>query len=180
MVGIYKITNKLNGKSYIGQSIHCDKRFKEHCYGKKQFIDETIQLEGKENFIFELLEECEKDQLNEREDYYIAKYNTIFPNGYNKRWNTPLKDKLDIKEEISCSISKEDDIQEFYVEPYITKVRDIFRECFYYNIEKSSKIHVEYLKECQRSKTDEEYEQVHYKYIKIFTLLLEDLKVHQT
>lgn len=88
MIGIYKITNKLNGKSYIGQSIHCNQRIEEHCRGKKQFIDETIQLEGKENFDFELLEECEKDQLNEREDYYIAKYNTMFPSGYNKRWNT--------------------------------------------------------------------------------------------
>lgn len=88
MIGIYKITNKLNGKSYIGQSIHCGKRFDEHCSGRKQFIDETIQLEGKNNFVFELLEECEKSQLSEREDYYIAKYNTMLPNGYNKKWNT--------------------------------------------------------------------------------------------
>lgn len=177
MIGIYKITNKLNGKSYIGQSIHCGKRFDEHCSGKKQFIDETIQLEGKENFTFELLEECEKDQLNEREDYYIAKYNTMFPNGYNKRWNTSFKNRLDIKE-THCPISKDNDIiyEEFYIEPYVTKVTEIFRECFLYDIGKSSKIHVEYLKECGRSKTDEEYEQIHYKYIEIFTQLLKDLK----
>lgn len=105
MIGIYKITNKLNGKSYIGQSIHCDKRFDEHCSGKKQFIDETIQLEGKENFTFELLEECEKDQLNEREDYYIAKYNTMFPSGYNKRWNN-IKSKESIKEESADDLYK--------------------------------------------------------------------------
>lgn len=35
MVGIYKITNKLNGKSYIGQSIHCGKRLDEHYSGRK-------------------------------------------------------------------------------------------------------------------------------------------------
>ena len=35
MIGIYKITNKLNGKSYIGQSIHCGKRFDEHNKGKQ-------------------------------------------------------------------------------------------------------------------------------------------------
>ena len=41
MIGIYKITNKRNNKFYIGQSIHCGKRFDEHCQGK-QLIDETI------------------------------------------------------------------------------------------------------------------------------------------
>jgi predicted GIY-YIG superfamily endonuclease len=33
MVGIYKITNQKNQKSYIGQSIHCGKRFDEHYKG---------------------------------------------------------------------------------------------------------------------------------------------------
>lgn len=54
MIGIYKITNKLNGKSYIGQSIHCGKRLDEHCKGG-QLIDEIIQLEGVENFTFEIV-----------------------------------------------------------------------------------------------------------------------------
>ena len=40
MIGIYKITNKKNNKIYIGQSIHCGKRFDEHCQGK-QLIDES-------------------------------------------------------------------------------------------------------------------------------------------
>lgn len=86
MVGIYKITNKLNNKAYIGQSVHCGKRFDEHCKGD-QFIDEIIQLEGIENFNFEIVKQCNKNELNVWEDYYIMKYNTIFPNGYNKRWN---------------------------------------------------------------------------------------------
>lgn len=38
MIGIYKITNKLNNKSYIGQSIHCGKRLDEHTKGN-QLID---------------------------------------------------------------------------------------------------------------------------------------------
>lgn len=107
MVGIYKITNKLNGKSYIGQSIHCGERFEQHCHGKKQFIDETIQLEGKENFTFELLEECKKDQLNEKEDYYIKKYNTMFPNGYNKRWNMPQNQNIEEDYKLEPNLSEQ-------------------------------------------------------------------------
>ena len=87
MIGIYKITNKLNNKSYIGQSIHCGKRLDEHCKGT-QFIDEVMKLEGVENFTFEILKEVNKEDLSYWEDYYILKYNTMFPNGYNKKWNT--------------------------------------------------------------------------------------------
>ena len=95
MIGIYKITNKLNNKAYIGQSIHCGKRLDEHCRGK-QFIDEVIQSEGIENFTFEILKEVEKEKLNLWEDYYINKFNTLFPNGYNKRWNCSEQDRKNL------------------------------------------------------------------------------------
>lgn len=86
MIGIYKITNKHNGKSYIGQSIHCGKRLDEHFSGE-QFIDKVIQLEGVDGFTFDILREATKEELSYWEDYYIMKYNSIFPNGYNQRWN---------------------------------------------------------------------------------------------
>ena len=86
MIGIYKITNKHNGKSYIGQSIHCGKRLDEHFRGD-QFIDKIIQLEGVNSFTFDILREASKEELSYWEDYYIMKYNSIFPNGYNQRWN---------------------------------------------------------------------------------------------
>ena len=35
MIGIYKITNKVNGLSYIGQSVHIERRFREHCFPSK-------------------------------------------------------------------------------------------------------------------------------------------------
>lgn len=88
MIGIYKITNKLTGKSYIGQSIDCTRRFEEHYKGNTQLIDQIIQIDGIENFTYEILELVDKEHLSEREDYYIAKYNTMYPNGYNRRWNT--------------------------------------------------------------------------------------------
>lgn len=85
-MGIYKITNKITGKSYIGQSVHCGKRLDEHCKGN-QLIDEEIQLNGISNFTFEIVRECNKSELSFWEDYYIIKYNSYFPNGYNKKWN---------------------------------------------------------------------------------------------
>ena len=46
MIGIYKITNKLNNKSYIGQSIHCVKRLEEHFKGEKQFIVDSEEVQN--------------------------------------------------------------------------------------------------------------------------------------
>lgn len=105
MIGIYKITNKLNNKSYIGQSIHCGKRLDEH-YKGDQFIDEVIQIEGIENFTFEILKEVAKKDLSYWEDYYIIKYNTIFPYGYNKRWNCEKVTREKIKESIDRELKQ--------------------------------------------------------------------------
>lgn len=95
MIGIYKITNKLTGKSYVGQSIHCGERFDQHCGGNSQLIDKAIKENGIENFTFEILKTIDnEDELNYWEDYYIIEYNTMFPNGYNKRWNTSYHERI--------------------------------------------------------------------------------------
>ena len=83
MIGIYKITNKLSGKTYIGQSNDIERRFKEHKYKKDIPVEIAIQKYGIENFIFEILEECSIDELDEKEKYYINLYNTYRGNGYN-------------------------------------------------------------------------------------------------
>lgn len=83
-IGIYKIENLVNGKIYIGQSIHVEKRWKEHCQpSANSLIGMAIQKYGKTNFSFQLLEEIPPDQLNKREAYYIRYYNSLSPNGYN-------------------------------------------------------------------------------------------------
>ena len=71
---IYVITNKLNGKIYIGQTINSvETRFKEHCRKHNTLIDRTIHKYGKENFMFEILDTAETlEQLNELERYYIS------------------------------------------------------------------------------------------------------------
>lgn len=83
MIGIYKITNLINQKVYIGQSINIEKRWQDHCATVDNCaIHRAIQKYGKENFVFEILEECDLSMLNEKEIYYIEKYNSYY-DGYN-------------------------------------------------------------------------------------------------
>lgn len=88
MVGIYKITNLINNDAYIGQSIEVEERLKDHkkLYNwqretNKRLYQAFIEF-GVENFNFEIIEECNEDKLNEREQYWISYYNT-YPNQYN-------------------------------------------------------------------------------------------------
>ena len=57
-----------------------------------------IRQDGIVNFTFEILKEVNKEDLSYCEDYYIMKYNTLFPNGYNKKWNCNNKVRNKIKE----------------------------------------------------------------------------------
>lgn len=83
MTGIYKITNLINGKIYIGQSINIERRFLEHYRKNGSLIDKDIQKIGKDFFTFEIIEECLPSELNDKEIYWIKYYNSIVPNGYN-------------------------------------------------------------------------------------------------
>lgn len=81
---IYCITNGINGKKYIGQTIQkFSKRWRRHlCSGHALYL--AIQKYGKENFSFEILEETDNiEKLNDLEKKWIAELNTISPNGYN-------------------------------------------------------------------------------------------------
>ena len=100
---IYKITNKLNNKVYIGQTIQKPiERFYQHCAKKcdkyilNMVIHKAIFKYGKDNFTFEVIEEVPKQQLNEREEYWIKYYNS-YTDGYNstkggQKGNKPVKD----------------------------------------------------------------------------------------
>lgn len=82
---IYYITNLINGKQYVGQTTQTLKvRFAEHCRKDKGYIGHAIQKYGKENFSIELLDTAQNiNELNEKEIYWIARLNTIAPQGYN-------------------------------------------------------------------------------------------------
>lgn len=86
---IYKITNNVNGKVYIGQTIQTIKeRFYQHCATKcsdsvlNMAIHRAIKKYGKFNFTIEVIEEVDKDSLNDREKFWIEYYNS-YNNGYN-------------------------------------------------------------------------------------------------
>ena len=91
MVGIYKITNLINQKCYIGQSrnihqrwcAHRTRPFNEQCEDYNKTLYKAIRKYGLKNFSFEVLEECEIEQLNEKESYWINYFNSQ-KNGYNE------------------------------------------------------------------------------------------------
>lgn len=85
---IYKATNKINGKCYIGQTRHSlEHRKRVHLTKASQGIDthfyQAIRKYGADNFEWEILCSAnDKQRLNELETYYITKYDSI-KNGYN-------------------------------------------------------------------------------------------------
>lgn len=88
--GIYKIQNLINNKVYIGQSVDINYRFKNHISDSfnpksKSYdtaIHRAIRKYGVDNFSFEIIENCDVDKLNDREIYWIKKYDS-YGNGYN-------------------------------------------------------------------------------------------------
>lgn len=91
MVGIYKITNRINGKIYIGQSRDIKTRWKSHQYiafrstgaGYNYPLYVDMRKYGLDAFDFEVLEECLIEDLNEKERYWIQYYDS-FTRGYNQ------------------------------------------------------------------------------------------------
>lgn len=88
---IYVITNKINNKKYIGYTFGTIKeRFQKHCieshrYDYQSAFYPALLKYGKENFTIESLYNFNEAEENweELEQYYIKKYNTQVPNGYN-------------------------------------------------------------------------------------------------
>lgn len=86
---IYKITNTLNNKIYIGQTIKSvEKRFQQHKnnsnkpYFSQIVLYKAFNKYGIENFKCEQIEEVINEQLDDREKYWIEYYDSYF-NGYN-------------------------------------------------------------------------------------------------
>ena len=92
MIGIYCITNLINNKKYIGQSINIENRWRKHKrnafnQNRKECnrpLYKAIRKYGLDNFKFEIIEECKIEDLNAREIYWISFYNAADSRyGYN-------------------------------------------------------------------------------------------------
>lgn len=84
--GIYKITNLINNKIYIGQSVDIYTRwakYKSIKYCHNEHLRNSFLKYGINNFLFEIIEICNEKDLDEEEKYYIQKFNS-FEHGYNQ------------------------------------------------------------------------------------------------
>lgn len=103
-VGIYCFTNNINNKKYVGQSKQLERRYYLHLrdsLSKTKSENDTsllhaaIRKYGIENFTYEILEECEIEELNDKEKYWIEQLHSyVLEGGYNltKGGNNFLRD----------------------------------------------------------------------------------------
>ena len=142
---IYLITNNVNGKKYVGQTIHSiNIRWIQHKSEAKRGIPDVyfvraMKKYGVENFSIQELEQCDNSLLDEREQYYIKLYNsnnnlkgynsTIGGNSNNRKYEPELIlsywqqgfSAIEIAEKLSCcrqtivTVLKENNISEFEI-----------------------------------------------------------------
>ena len=109
MAYIYKITNIINKKMYIGKTTHINprRRWSEHQAEAKnsnhnhRALYKAINKYGAENFVFEIIEETNNPE--EREMYYIQFYDT-FHNGYNETLGGEGTKYLELPEQEICKM----------------------------------------------------------------------------
>ena len=88
--GIYKITNLVNGKVYIGASRRIERRWIDHKRRASSPIHSDLEALGEENFKFEVLLECPEDMLCQWERDMICLYDSDDPEkGYNCKNDRP-------------------------------------------------------------------------------------------
>jgi group I intron endonuclease len=120
---IYKITNILNNKIYVGQTKNdLEKRWKSHLKTNSncRYLNSAFKKNGVNNFKFELICISFDENLNEIEKYYIKKLNCLVPNGYNlKEGGNSSNHNEETKKKISESLKGRKDI--IYAKPQLNK-----------------------------------------------------------
>lgn len=128
---IYKITNKQDNKLYIGQTTQdLEERWRHHKYKNSncRYLKSAINKYGIENFEFKLICICFDNDLDKNEIYYMKKYNTLAPNGYNLReGGNRGKHNEETKKKISETLKNRTDIVRTHHQlgkPHTDEVRD--------------------------------------------------------
>lgn len=154
-IGIYLIKNKNDGKFYIGSSLNIESRFlvhKSELRNKKHgnsYLQNAWNKYGEENFVFEILMECEKDSVRELEQEFLNKsvgqdfcYN-INPNADGisskqatenniKRWSNP--DEKIKQSDTQKNVWKDEDLLNRHKDSVIEGLSKINREKWHINI----------------------------------------------
>jgi group I intron endonuclease len=109
MIGIYKIICLLNNSIYIGSSVNLEQRFYNHLFYLRcnkhhnKHLQNAYNLYGEENFKFEIIEECEKEILIEREQFHIDELKPKFNLRLIAKSNLGMKHSEETKEKMSES-----------------------------------------------------------------------------
>lgn len=138
MAFIYVITNNINGKQYVGKTNRdIQLRFKEHIADSKRRDKEqrplysAINKYGVEHFSIQLLEECDVDDVESREIYWINKLNT-YHYGYNATYGGDGKTLYNYKE-LSDSY-KELGMVQLVAEKFQCDYETVRKACREYNV----------------------------------------------
>jgi group I intron endonuclease len=116
-IGIYRLYNKVTGKSYVGKSKNIEKRMIQHrtCIKRKkivassayEYMHEDYKKYGMESFDYEVLEECLLDELDTREQHWMQKFDVFnIEKGYNI--DAVYRGKSDFNFEVDENLSKDE------------------------------------------------------------------------
>ena len=130
---VYIITNNVNGKSYVGETVNLKRRMEEYIYPNRRdgrIIHKALNKYGIDNFMFEFyyFPSFQKEDLLQLEEYMIQSYNSLIPNGYNicpkGTSSVGVKFSKETREKMKKSRIKEvhkyDALSGKYIESYIS------------------------------------------------------------
>lgn len=85
LAGIYVVTHRKTGKRYVGQSVSIATRWGNHLSGQGNSpkLAAALRKHGPDAFAFEIVELCARQELDDREAFYIWGFDCLSPKGYN-------------------------------------------------------------------------------------------------
>lgn len=105
---IYKITNLKNNKSYIGKTTRdLETRLGEHLRHQDKPIGQALAEYGLDSFAIDVIDTAEtNEELNSKERYWIAAYDSMIPNGYNQSYGGDTSEGFRHRKESKRKMSK--------------------------------------------------------------------------